>query len=265
MGVKMNDGDKNNPVLLGLSYDGGKKMAVLHSGGTTTEHSSDWEPGTKHQVAIVLQNGNESSVYVDGKRLGGAQRELGDKKDKGISHFYIGGDAGSTGSREGVSVTVRNVLLYNRPLSDAEITALNANKVSIPKPDNQKKLAVDALSPAASGPGAEGAASQSYSGGPRPSQREQLNGVGAEGGGASSAASTATTSSSNYAETVAAGGTDARGEGIQPQDGEVNATALNSSLGNMSRGNNTGDASTVGGSGLLPLLLLLGLWGVAAL
>ncbi|EKF37624.1 trans-sialidase, putative [Trypanosoma cruzi marinkellei] len=293
MGAKMNDGDKNNPVLLGLSYDGGKKMAVLHSGGTTTEHSSDWELGTTHQVAIVLQSGNEGTAYVDGQLVGGAQRELGDKKDKGISHFYIGGNGDSTGSREGVSVTVRNVLLYNRPLSDAEITALNANKVSIPKPDNQKKLAVDALSPAASGPGAEGAASQSYSGGPRPSQQE-LKGVGgAEGGGESSAASTAATSSSNDAETVATGGegtmqgngspqtpevsvssgghgeepegTDARGEGIHAEDRGVTATALNSSLGNMSRGNNS-DAGTNRGSGLLPLfLLLLGLCVFAAL
>ncbi|EKF26012.1 trans-sialidase, putative, partial [Trypanosoma cruzi marinkellei] len=292
MGAKMKDGAENNPVLLGLSYDGGKKMAVLHSGGTTTEHSITWELGTKHQVAIVLKNEKQGSVYVDGQLVGGAQRELGDKKDKGISHFYIGGDAGSTGSREGVSVTVRNVLLYNRPLSDAEITALNANKVSIPKPDNQKKLAVDALSPAASGPAAEGAASQSYSGGPRPSQQE-LKGVGAEGGGASSAASTAAISLSNDAQTVATGGggtmqgngspqtpevsvssgghgeetegTDARGEGIHAEDGGVTATALNSSLGNLSRGNNS-DASTVCGSGLLPLfLLLLGLWGVAAL
>ncbi|EKF27561.1 trans-sialidase, putative [Trypanosoma cruzi marinkellei] len=99
-------------------------------------------------------------------------------------------------------------------------------------------------------------------------EHEQLNGVGvgADGGGASSAASTATTPSSDDAQTVAAGsGGTTQGEGIHPQDGEVNATVLNSSLGNMSWGNNTGDASTVGGSGLLPLLLLLGLWGFAAL
>ncbi|EAN98562.1 mucin-associated surface protein (MASP), putative [Trypanosoma cruzi] len=55
-------------------------------------------------------------------------------------------------------------------------------------------------------------------------------------------------------------------EGIHPQAGEVNATALNSSLGKLSQGNNS-DGGTVRGSGLLPslLLLLLGLWGFAAL
>ncbi|EKF31507.1 trans-sialidase, putative [Trypanosoma cruzi marinkellei] len=34
-----------------------------------------------------------------------------------ISHFYIGGDKGDTNS----SVTVTNVFLYNRPLSDDEL------------------------------------------------------------------------------------------------------------------------------------------------
>ncbi|EAN99914.1 mucin-associated surface protein (MASP) [Trypanosoma cruzi] len=54
-------------------------------------------------------------------------------------------------------------------------------------------------------------------------------------------------------------------EGIHPQDGEVNATALNSSLGHLSRGNNS-DGGTMRESGLLPSpLLLLGLWRFAAL
>ncbi|EKF29425.1 trans-sialidase, putative [Trypanosoma cruzi marinkellei] len=52
---------------------------------------------------------------------------------------------------------------------------------------------------------------------------------------------------------------------IDSQDRDVNAAAL-SSLGNVSHGKN-GDASTVRESGILPslLLLLLGLWGFAAL
>ncbi|EKF26415.1 trans-sialidase, putative, partial [Trypanosoma cruzi marinkellei] len=122
----MNEGN-NNPVLLGLCYDGGKKRAVLCSGGTTTEHSVAWEPETTHQVAIVLQSGTQGSVYVDGQRVGEAQRESGDQKDKKISHFYIGTDGSNAeekGSQEGVSVTVRNVLLYNRPWTSEEIAGL---------------------------------------------------------------------------------------------------------------------------------------------
>ncbi|EKG00989.1 trans-sialidase, putative [Trypanosoma cruzi] len=61
-------------------------------------------------------------------------------------------------------------------------------------------------------------------------------------------------------------GTDAQGEeGIHSQNRDENATALNSSLGHLSQGNNS-DAGTVRGSGPLPsLLLLLGLWVFSAL
>ncbi|KAF8281540.1 putative trans-sialidase, Group V [Trypanosoma cruzi] len=179
MGATMND--NKNPVLLGLSYDKEGKWQVLCSGGTTKELRSNWEPETTHQVAIVLRNGKQGSAYVDGKRVGDASCELKSTDSKGISHFYIGGDGGSAGSKEGVPVTVTNVLLYNRPLDDNEISVLNANKISIPK----------------------------------------LTGL----------------------KTLAAGAT---GVGTARHFGA------------------NGDGSTVCGGGLLPLLLLLGLWGIAA-
>ncbi|KAF8281704.1 putative trans-sialidase, Group V [Trypanosoma cruzi] len=179
MGATMND--NKNPVLLGLSYDKEGKWQVLCSGGTTKELRSNWEPETTHQVAIVLRNGKQGSAYVDGKRVGDASCELKNTDSKGISHFYIGGDGGSAGSKEGVPVTVTNVLLYNRPLDDSEISVLNANKISIPKLTGLKTLAAGAT------------------------------GVGT-----------------------------ARHFGAH------------------------GDGSTVCGGGLLPLLLLLGLWGIAA-
>ncbi|EAO00172.1 mucin-associated surface protein (MASP), putative [Trypanosoma cruzi] len=53
-------------------------------------------------------------------------------------------------------------------------------------------------------------------------------------------------------------------EEVQPQNREVNATTLNSSLGNLSQGNNS-DGGTMRGSGLPSMLLLLGLWGFAPL
>ncbi|EKF27304.1 trans-sialidase, putative, partial [Trypanosoma cruzi marinkellei] len=99
IGVKVND-DNKNPVLLGLSYNKEEKRAVLCSDGTTTEHRVAWEPGTTHQVAIVLQNGTQGSVYVDGQRVGEAECESGDQKDKEISHFFIGGD-GSNAEEKG--------------------------------------------------------------------------------------------------------------------------------------------------------------------
>ncbi|EKG01110.1 trans-sialidase, putative [Trypanosoma cruzi] len=76
---------------------------------------------------------------------------------------------------------------------------------------------------------------------------------------------TSEVSVSSGANGETAGRTDGQEEGIHAHNGEVNATALSSSLGNVSQGNNS-DAGTVRGSGLLPsLLLLLGMWVFAAL
>ncbi|ESS63078.1 trans-sialidase [Trypanosoma cruzi Dm28c] len=295
MGAKINDGN-NNPVLLGLSYNKKKKWILLCDGGNTRDLSSTWEPQTQYQVAIVLQNGKQGSVYVDGKPLEGMPFDLKNKGSKVISHFYIGGDGDSAEGQEGLSVTVRNVLLYNRPLSSEEIAALAKNTITIPKREGPKTLVVDARSPTVSAQDVERTVTQSNSPGQLPLEEEPLTANIGAGGDVSSAASVTTTPSSDDGPTVVTVGgdkmrgngspqtpevgvssgedgetlevTDAQGEeGIHPPAGEVNATALNGSLGNVSQGNNS-DAGTVRGSGLLPsllLLLLLGLWGFAAL
>ncbi|ESS61007.1 trans-sialidase [Trypanosoma cruzi Dm28c] len=283
MGVKVNGDDNGKTVLLGLSYNNKEKKWILLCGDVKkTVHSSTWETQTdttEYQVAIVLQNGNQGSAYVDGQRVGDVQCQLEVEEDKKFSHFYIGGDeanAKNTAGQGGVSVTVTNVLLYNRPLDGNEITALNAIKPPITPPKETREQEIVLPS----------------SGRTPQAGHDPLNGgEGVGGGSASSAASIATTSSSDVAQTVATmggdkmqgdgslqtpevsvnsgadgettGGTDAQEE-IHPQDRDVNATTLSSSLGNLSQGNNT-DAGTVSGSGLLPLLLLLlGLWGFAA-
>ncbi|PBJ76611.1 trans-sialidase [Trypanosoma cruzi cruzi] len=222
MGVQMNDG---MAVLLGLSHDNKEKKWMLQCGdGTNSEGiSSVWEPETKRHVVILLRNGNQGTAYVDGQRVG-AQCALGSTESQEISHFYIGGDGRSAVGQGDVSVTVTNVLLYNRPLSSAEMTAHNTESVNIPKLDHAK-------------PGPRGAPSTPA--GQQPSELGHL--VGSSKG--------------------ASGGV----EGADSQIREVNATALSSSLVNVSQESNS-DAVTVCGSGLLPsLLLLLGLWGFAAL
>ncbi|KAF8290598.1 putative trans-sialidase, Group V [Trypanosoma cruzi] len=297
MGAKVNGDDNGKTILLGLSYNNEEKKWTLLCGGgkVIKEYSSTWETQadtTQYQVAIVLQNGNQGSAYVDGVRVGNAQCKLETANSKGISHFYIGGDGSNTEGQGGVSVTVTNVLLYNRPLDGNEITALAKNTITIPKPEDPKTSTTPPLSPEASASDVERTLSRPNSAGQRPLEEKTLRAnTGAGGGGASSAASIATTPSSDVAQTVAtmggdkmqgdgshqtpevsmssgadgetAGGTDGQEEEIHPQDRDVNATALSSSLGNLSQGNNT-DAGTVSGSGLLPslLLLLLGLWGL---
>ncbi|ESS62777.1 trans-sialidase [Trypanosoma cruzi Dm28c] len=119
MGVRA--GTDGGTKLMELSYGSGKKWQVLCSDGTTKRLKSTWDTQTQYQVAIVLQNGTQGSVYVDGQRVcGSVQSNLENTESKGISHFYIGGDGGNaenTAGDEGVSVTVSNVLLYNRPLT----------------------------------------------------------------------------------------------------------------------------------------------------
>ncbi|KAF8283258.1 putative trans-sialidase, Group VI [Trypanosoma cruzi] len=332
MGAKINNGDKN-PVLLGLSYNNEKKWMLLCDGRENKGLSSPWQPGKKHQLAIVLQNGTQGSAYVDGQRVG-EPCKLETTNSKGISHFYIGGDgsnADSTGSREGVSVTVTKVLLYNRPLDDDEITALNAIKAPItpPKDTNAQEIVLPSSGrtphagqePLNAGEGADGgSASQaasiastsipvgqtvqqlasetssdgnadvdgafSSSGNPTVGEwsadtiqgdgahtpsvgdtaaTEDTNVLTAETVGHDGPALTPEASVSSGADGETAGGTDGQEEEqIHPQDRDVNATALSSSLGNLSQGNNS-DAGTVRERMALPLLLLLlGLWGFAA-
>ncbi|PBJ79062.1 trans-sialidase [Trypanosoma cruzi cruzi] len=290
IGAKLNDSD--NTVLLGLSYnDNEKNWILLCDGGQNKEQSRVSEPEKAQQVAIVLQNGTQGSVYVDSQSVGGDEAcKLENTDLKGISHFYIGEDGGSAEGQEGVSVTVTNVLLYNRPLSSEEIAGLAKNKVTIPEPEGPK-TSMDTQSSAVSGSPVQGAVSLSNSARQLPLEQELLKeNIGGGAGGVSGAASVTTPSAdantpasngegkvepavkkemsaSSGEDERTADGTDGQGEeGIHPPAGEVNGTALNSSPGNVSQGNNS-DGGTVRGSGLLPLLLLLllGLWVFAAL
>ncbi|EKF99066.1 trans-sialidase, putative, partial [Trypanosoma cruzi] len=149
MGVKTNG--QGNTVLLGLSYDSGGKWKLLCGGETSKEHSSTWEKETQHQLAIVLQNGSQGSAHVDGQRVGDESCELKVTDSNEISHFYIGGDGSGAGSQDDVSVTVTNVLLYNRPLDEAEIGALNPNKSPIQllkeNPSEPSKVSSDSIIP----------------------------------------------------------------------------------------------------------------------
>ncbi|EKF32256.1 trans-sialidase, putative [Trypanosoma cruzi marinkellei] len=310
MGVKMSGNE--NKLLLGLSYvKKENKWELLCDGKSNSDKPSSTREAEKtYQVAIVLRNGNQGSAYVDGQPVGEAPCELENKKDKKISHFYIGGDGGSasgTVSQEGVSVTVSNVLLYNRPLDDTEIGALHPNKASIPFPvdrlskgttlhsspggrqEEQEQpleiraadsqgLSTTSLSTANTPSGEEGSVKEMASGeSPDGTQSmdgvflpdgEQRTGRGAGGTVKDGTAVNPEVDVSSRENGGTAGGTNGQEEeGIYQKDSDVNAAALSSNLGNLSQANNS-DAGTVRESGMMPLpslLLLLGLWGFAAL
>ncbi|EKF27192.1 trans-sialidase, putative, partial [Trypanosoma cruzi marinkellei] len=165
MGVKMNDAADS--VFFGLSYNKEKKWQLLCSDENSEDLSSTLEPDTKDHVVILLRNGSQTSAYVDGQRVGNAPCTLDTTNSKVVSHFYIGGDGGSAasaGSGEGVPVTVKNVLLYNRPLIYEDITAINTQNFFIPKLADPQTVAGD-TPPKISGPATQETVSQSSSAG----------------------------------------------------------------------------------------------------
>ncbi|KAF5218133.1 hypothetical protein ECC02_008947 [Trypanosoma cruzi] len=305
MGVMMN-GDEKKTKLMELSYDSEKKWQLLCGDETPKEHSNTWEKEKTQHVVLLIRNGNQVTAYVDGKQVGeDVPRELENKDSKGISHFYIGGDGGSTDnteSREGVSVTVTNVLLYNRPLSSEEIGAIDPNKDTTPsleenplEPSTVSSASIIPPIPPVT-PNAQKTETPSTPAETQLTEQGQSMGSSKDagsGGASASAMSTVSTPSAEEESVVQVtsgaspdgtqtvgggstadgeptmetreGGTNGQEEEVNTQDREVNATALSSSLGNVPQGNNS-DAGTVRESGLLPsLLLLLGLWGFAAL
>ncbi|PBJ68342.1 trans-sialidase [Trypanosoma cruzi cruzi] len=110
-------GDGHGAKIIGLSYGMNKTWETVFDGKKTTSNTT-WELGKEYQVALMLQDGNKGSVYVDGVIVGSPAKipkvgALGHE----IAHFYFGGDEGDINS----SVTVTNVFLYNRPLSVGEL------------------------------------------------------------------------------------------------------------------------------------------------
>ncbi|KAF8300248.1 putative trans-sialidase, Group V [Trypanosoma cruzi] len=249
MGVRA--GSEVGSKLMELSYDSGNRWQALCDGEKTAEHSSTWDSeGTTHQVAIVLQKGSQSSVYVDGRCVcvGDARRGVQNEALEEISHFYIGGDGGNAGNQEEVHVTVSNVLLYNRPLTfsdtcveedtviDSTSEGLQPTEAASPSV-GEDKTATPLAKKTPEAPVVQ-SASQPFR---KEREKQQHTAVG---------------ESATTQQVPAA-----------PSQGIVgSAAALNSHAagGATSGGGANGDGDTVCESGLLPLLLLLGLWGFAA-
>ncbi|KAF8304109.1 putative trans-sialidase, Group V [Trypanosoma cruzi] len=239
MGVRL-DGEGENK-LMELSYDSEKKWRVLCSDGKIKKLKSTWETWTQYQVAIVLQNGTQGTAYVDGKRVcGDVQRSSDNTELKGISHFYIGGDGSSAGSKEDVPVTVTNVLLYNRPLTFSGGNAEVEEDADSPSAEPASPfVARDQNAAPSAGELPDAPVEQTTSPQPQQEPETQKNTMVRE---------SATT------QQVPA----------NTSEGSVEKAAASNS---HAAGEATGDAGTMRGSELLPslLLLLLGLWGFADL
>ncbi|KAF8289663.1 putative trans-sialidase, Group VI [Trypanosoma cruzi] len=236
MGVKINDG---KTVLLGLSYDNKEKNWKLPCGKETPKELSSTSEETTHHVLILLRNGNQGSAYVDGQPvLGDAKCDLKNANDKKVSHFYIGGDgssAGDAGSEEDVSVTVRNVLLYNRPLSSEEIGALNPNKASIPILEERQTAVLDARLTPASGSVAQQTVSLPTPAGPLLAEQESLMSSGVGGVGVSTSRETTVANPLPGLDSVQ------QLASVKSSDGTQSVNAASSSVGDKTVGRGAGD------------------------
>ncbi|EAN96151.1 putative trans-sialidase, Group II [Trypanosoma cruzi] len=112
-------GDSKSTKIIGLSYSMNKTWETVFDRKKTTSNTT-WELGKEHQVALMLQDGNKGSVYVDGQLVGSSENiPTPEMRGHEISHFYIGGD--EEDMDRGSSVMVKNVFLYDRPLSVSEL------------------------------------------------------------------------------------------------------------------------------------------------
>ncbi|PWU88360.1 putative trans-sialidase, Group II [Trypanosoma cruzi] len=229
-------GDAEPPYIMRLSYTADNKWETMLKDETkpTTERSRPWEPKKEHQVALMLQ-GNKASVYIDGESLGEREVLLTDGTPLEPFGFCFG--ACDFGDEEEDSpeeigkkplVTVTNVFLYNRPLNPTERTAIKDRK-PVPKraPEPQVKIAPKPVAPVA--PAAPAV----------PGPREVPAAL-----GRTTVGITANNQNAPAGRLASAGN-----EGTAREKGDGGAN---------------GDAGSAYGRELLPLLLLLGLWGLAA-
>ncbi|ESS55626.1 trans-sialidase [Trypanosoma cruzi Dm28c] len=223
-------GDSEPPYFIRLSYTADNKWEAILKGETTTTESRPWVPKKEHQVALMLQ-GNKASVYIDGQSLG--EREVLLTGETPLEPFGFCFGACDFGDEEEDSpkkigkkphVTVKNVFLYNRPLNSTEMRALKDRK-PVPKraPEPQVKIAPKPVAPAAPAV---------------PGPRELPAAL-----GRTTVGITANTQHAPAGRLTSAGN-----EGTAREKGDGGAN---------------GDAVSAYGRELLPLLLLLGLWGLA--
>ncbi|KAF5221560.1 hypothetical protein ECC02_005447 [Trypanosoma cruzi] len=257
--------DAGPEYFMRLSYTADNKWETMFKDDKKpTTKSRPWEAGKEHQVALMLQ-GNKASVYIDGKSLGEEETPLKGETPLELFGFCFGAcdiddddddggddDGGGDGddddedspeesSQEEASpkesspkeigkkprVTVTNVFLYNRPLNPTEMTAIKDRiPVSTRAPEPQVKIAPKPVAPAA--PAAPAV----------PGPREVPAAP-----GRTTVGRTANTQHAPAERLTSAGN-----EGTAREKGDGGAN---------------GDAGSAYGRVLLPLLLLLGLWGFA--
>ncbi|RNC53508.1 trans-sialidase-like protein [Trypanosoma cruzi] len=223
--------DNEPQYIMRLSYTADNKWETMPKDETKpTTKSRPWVAKKEHQVALMLQ-GKKISVYIDGESLGEEEAPLTGETPLELFGFCFGacefGDDDDEEAGKKPRVTVTNVFLYNRPLNPTEMRAIK-DRIPVPTraPEPQVKIAPKPVAPAA--PAAPAVS------GPREVPAAP---------GRTTVGRTANTQNAPAGRLTSAGN-----EGTARETGDGGAN---------------GDAGSAYGRGLLPLLLLLGLWGFA--
>ncbi|ORC86221.1 trans-sialidase [Trypanosoma theileri] len=124
LGVRMWDKNKHS-ILLGVSYNNDKTWSAINR-GTKSKSTGTWEVDNESSLVLTFKNGT-GSVYINSTRLH-VGTNLNIEEVVKISHFYFGWDGESV---EGSHISVKDVMLYNRVLSNEEIDVLLRSRMNI--------------------------------------------------------------------------------------------------------------------------------------
>ncbi|ESS55205.1 trans-sialidase [Trypanosoma cruzi Dm28c] len=210
-------------TLLGLSYDNNMRWSVVND--LFPKHFTAWELDKTYHVVLKMHDG-VGSVYVDGTLLWNMRlrNSFNEGLDE-VSHFYFGAYDEQLSSRK-IHATVANVFLYNRPLNETEIGALNASKVAISPPERKPVPAAAATSPFVESASDTVATNTQptvpspAAAGPQPTDQATLNASSVPSGGASSTPAESESEGPKPAESESAEPKSAEPKSAEPKSAE---------------------------------------------
>ncbi|ORC90677.1 trans-sialidase [Trypanosoma theileri] len=143
LGVKLKDRN-GQEILLGVSYTNESKWSTVKNGNEGKAEILKWEVEKNYSVILTFENG-KGSVYINGTRLDvGTDLKITEKKE--ITHFYFGEYSEGGKGNVIVNMSVKDVMLYNRVLSNEEIDTLLRSRMNISFEDRDgEKILQDIL------------------------------------------------------------------------------------------------------------------------
>ncbi|KAH9579978.1 hypothetical protein LSM04_005413 [Trypanosoma melophagium] len=153
LGVRLKN---SKHTLLGVSYNEDKTWSTIDKGNEGKAKTPKWEGDKEYSVILTFENGKDS-VYINGIRLDvGTKLRITEGEES--SHFYFGVDSEdespltTTESKPSAEITVKDVMLYNRVLSNEELDVFLKNKLITNFPQQAETKISEQTTAAASSP-----------------------------------------------------------------------------------------------------------------